>query len=102
LNSNIWLNWLNVDRHLSYIKNLKKKPFVHCAQQELAEMFESVIHNFAGRSVVTFTLTTIMTWGLCEILEPVLVIKVCNPGSSFPQPNDYLQKRLHPLIMPSH
>lgn len=43
-----------------------------------------------------------MTWGLCEILEPVLVIQVCNPGSSFPQPNDYLQKRLHPLIMPSH
>jgi hypothetical protein len=75
---------------------------VHCAQKELAEMFESVIHNFAARSVLTFTLTTIMTWGLFEILEPVPVIKVCNPESSFPQPNHYLQKRLHPLIMPSH
>jgi hypothetical protein len=59
---NIWLTWLVVDRHLSYIKHLKKKtPFVHCAQNELAEMFESVIHNFAARSAVTFTLTTIMT-----------------------------------------
>jgi hypothetical protein len=62
-------------------KNLKKKkPFVHCAQKELAEMFESVIHNFAARSVVTFTLTTIMTWGLSECWSLYLSLKFATLG----------------------
>lgn len=43
-------------------------------------MFESVIHNFAARSVVTFTLTTIMTWGLSEFWNLYLSLKFATLG----------------------